>query len=142
MRTIVMLMAMLLVPVVGWGEDRPLHVVIPEYAVDVGPGVNEGEEPIRIIVDSIGMLMADKKMVLRLLEEANIQGGELNIALYEYDEQNQVWNRARPASCLVKMQAAMLAMDTYYQQRVWSMGVTQDRSLQDKWETAKRECLE
>lgn len=135
---------LLLVPVGGWAGDSSLLVY-------------------DIYADSISMLMADKKMVLGLLEKAKIQGDELNIALYEYDEQNQVWNRARPSSCLATMQAAMKSMDEFVPKDIpltsttlsvidWcqfdevclamkELEVAQRRSAaKQQWQAAKKEC--
>ena len=41
------------------------------------------------------IIMADRKMILELMEDARKQGGELNIAIFVFDDKKNVWNRAR-----------------------------------------------
>jgi len=74
-------------------------------------------------------------------------GPMTHVLLYEYDEQREVWNRARPSSCLATMQAAMEAMDPFIGGGlVWHKEYVKDPSenelrtrlkVRQQWEAAK-----
>lgn len=41
-----------------------------------------------------GMIMVDRAVLKSLIDDAKRQGGDLNVAIYEYDKKMEVWNRA------------------------------------------------
>lgn len=41
-----------------------------------------------------GMIMVDRAVLKSLIEDAKRQGGDLNVAIYEYDKKTEMWNRA------------------------------------------------
>ena len=46
-------------------------------------------------VTATAMLIVDKKMLREILREAKELGTSVNIAIYEYNEKKDVWDRAR-----------------------------------------------
>jgi len=72
--------------------------------------------------------------------------GTLQLAVFEFDDATQVWNRARPEPCLAEMEAIMRAVEPY--QNIYMRDGMISRSgfqampvlTGEQWEDVKRRC--
>jgi len=64
-------------------------------------------------IGTSSVVLVDKNVLQELVAEAQREGMLLNIAVYEYDETREVWDRARPNHCLISMETAMRAMERF-----------------------------
>lgn len=63
------------------------HVISEEFHAISVPMISEGI--------SHSAIMVDQKTLLSLIQYAEKHGGMLNVAAYVFDNEKQVWNRAR-----------------------------------------------
>lgn len=130
-----------------------------EKAKQVGSG-----KPVITLGQTEYVFIADKEMLQQQMLEAERAGKVLNIAVYEYNDKAQVWDRAREPHCLATMENAMRAMEPYLpdlhdeqpfymqvrmtephsfwhsQTRLTSTQTEEWNGIRETWQSVKREC--
>lgn len=75
-----------------WSGSESTEATLPQYTA---------AGALKITKESLDALLKDNP------------DASLKVAVYEYDEHREVWDRARPAPCLDRMESAMRAMERY-----------------------------
>ena len=77
-----------------------MGIVVSGFIV-THPSMNRAQQKSDVEITDItvsavhqGMIMVDRAVLKSLIDDAKRQGGDLNVAIYEYDKKMEVWNRA------------------------------------------------